>query len=424
MSLASLFFTSHRDAVLSALAWSVPLTFLAAEPAPASELLAIPAQPVRMNLAVKLPSGPRLDDKQRWQLAELGAPDGQPPIPVEIVTGHLDDGSKSTDAQTLVCSIPSRAGATETRRFRLSEASAPVSAMTPAFHFTAVTEKSLGVWEGNRPVFVYNHGILSKEGVPADRNRSTYLHPVYGLDGEVLTDDFPKDHYHHRGLFWAWPHVRIDGLNYDLWDVRGIYQRFERWLDRRPGASAAVLGVENGWYIGDQKMMQERVWFTVYPATASGQVIDLDCTWIPTEKAVTLAGAEEKSYGGLTLRYAPRTDTVITTPLGNKSEDLAMTRLPWADLSARFTGAREPSGAAIFIGPDHPDYPPTWLTRHYGALCVGWPGVTPATFQPGQRIQCRYRIWIHRGSPAKADLEQAYQAYSAARNAHWQAGTK
>ena len=167
--------------------------------------------------------------------------------------------------------------------------------------------------------------------------------------------------------------------------------------------------------------MQERVWFTVYSAGADGQVIDLDFTWIPTDKPISLAGAEEKSYGGLTLRYAPRTQTVITTPLGNKSDDLAMTRLAWADLSAQFAGAPKPSGAAIFINPEHPDYPPTWLTRHYGALCVGWPGVTPATFQPGQRIQCGYRLWLHRGAPAQGELQRAYDAYRAAQGARWEA---
>ena len=76
------------------------------------------------------------------------------------------------------------------------------SASAP-FRFKEITDKSLGLFESDRPVLVYNHGVLSKAGVPADRNRSTYVHPLYGLDGEVLTDDFPKDHYHHRGLFWA-----------------------------------------------------------------------------------------------------------------------------------------------------------------------------------------------------------------------------
>jgi sugar/nucleoside kinase (ribokinase family) len=36
--------------------------------------------------------------------------------------------------------------------------------------------------------------MVLPEGVPEDRRRSCYIHPIYGLDGQVLTDDFPKDH--------------------------------------------------------------------------------------------------------------------------------------------------------------------------------------------------------------------------------------
>ena len=59
-------------------------------------------------------------------------------------------------------------------------------------------------------------------------------------------------------------------------------------------------------------------------------------------------------------------DSTITVPAGTSAKDLPDTPLPWADLTCKFAGAKQPSGAAIFIPRDHPDYPPTWLTRHYG----------------------------------------------------------
>ena len=36
-----------------------------------------------------------------------------------------------------------------------------------AFRFAAVDEASLGLWEGDRPILVYNHGARSKQGNPA-----------------------------------------------------------------------------------------------------------------------------------------------------------------------------------------------------------------------------------------------------------------
>lgn len=294
---------------------------------------------------------------------------------------------------------------------------APTTAEAAVFRFAEVSPTALGLWEGSLPVLVYQHGLVRKPGVPERFARSSYVHPLYGPDGEVLTDDFPADHYHHRGLFWAWPHVTVAGAHYDLWMLRGIAQRFEQWLSRTVTASNAMLGVANGWYVSGRKVMAEQVWFRVAPLTPNGRVVDVELIWTPTDQPVTLAGAEGKSYGGLTLRFAPGTNTVITVPAGSPPQDLAMTNLPWADLTRRWVNPGVTSGVAILVHPSHPDFPPQWLTRHYGVLCLGWPGVKPKTLQPGQPAHCRYRLWIHRGRPTVGELQQAFQRYQASSGA-------
>ncbi len=295
--------------------------------------------------------------------------------------------------------------------FQSSSIGAAEAKTERAFRFVEASDKSLGLWEGDKPVFVYNHGVISKAGVPADRARSSYVHPLYGLDGEVLTDDFPKDHYHHRGLFWAWPHVKIGDKEYSLWDLKGIRHQFERWIEKEATAKGATLAVENGWYVGAEKVVKETIRLRVHPAKADERAIDVDCEWVPVKEPLTLTGAEGKSYGGLTLRFAPGTNTAITIPAGLTKEDLPMTNLPWADLTRLWTAEKTTSGAAIFVHPSHPDFPPQWLTRHYGVLCLGWPGVKPETFQPGQVIHCRYRVWIHRGQVSTERLAKAYAEY-------------
>ena len=287
------------------------------------------------------------------------------------------------------------------------------TASRPRFRFEAIGDKSLGLWEGDRPILVYNHGLISKPGVQGARSRSAYVHPIYGLDGEVLTDDFPKDHVNHRGLHWAWPHIKIAGEEYDLWSLRGIRYEFQRWLAREIKADVAVLGAENGWFTGDKQVMQESVWLRAHPASTRGRSLDVELKWTPVDRPITLWGAEGKSYGGLTLRFGPRSKTIITIPSGRTSEDLVVTRLPWADLSGDLGGTDKLSGAAVFVHPEHPDHPPTWMTRHYGMLAVGWPGVTPQTFAPGKSFSCRYRLWIHRGAPEAAEIQSAYKTYCA-----------
>jgi hypothetical protein len=279
------------------------------------------------------------------------------------------------------------------------------------FQFKAIGDKSLGLWEDSQPVLVYNFGLMSLRGVRDAGTRSSYVHPIYGLDGEVLTDDFPADHYHHHGLFWGWPHVKIGDREYDLWKMQGIRIDFQRWLTKEVSDNRATLRVENGWFVGDKKVMSETVRLKVYPATPDGRNVDVALTWTPTDKPVLLGGAEGKSYGGVTLRFAPREGTVITVPNGRTTEDLLVTRLPWADLSAQFKGAPRPSGATLFVRPDHPGYPPEWMTREYGVLAIGWPGVKAIALPVGKSVDCHYRLWIHRGVPEAAAIQREYDAY-------------
>jgi hypothetical protein len=294
------------------------------------------------------------------------------------------------------------------------------------FRFAAVSEQSLGLWENGKPVLVYNHGLIARPDVRGARARACYFHPVYGLDGETLTDDFPRDHLYHRGMYCAWPHIKIGEKEYELWSARGeLRQAFVRWIAQEASAGGAKLGIENGWFVGDKQVVREQVQLEVHPAAADGRAIDIALTWTPLEEPLTLAGAEGKSYGGFNFRFGPRTKTIITVPekstlpagvtapAGRTSDDLVVTRLPWADFVGDFSGGGKLSGAAIFVHPRHRDYPPTWMTRHYGLVSVGWPGVEPQTFPAGEPITCRYRVWIHRGSPSAAEIEKAYEEYRA-----------
>ena len=293
------------------------------------------------------------------------------------------------------------------------------------FRFAAASEASLGLWEGERPVLVYNHGPIKPPDGTSGQPRACYFHPVYGLDGEVLTDDFPKDHTYHRGLYWAWPHIKIGEREFETWTARSeLRQEFRRWLAKEADAGGAKLGIENGWFVDGKQVVREEVWATAHPAAKDGRAIDLTLSWTPLEKALTLQGAEGKSYGGLNFRFGPRTNATITVPekaalpegvkatAGRVSDDLVVTQLAWADFVGDFAGRRAPSGAAIFVHPGHADYPPTWMARHYGLLSVGWPGVTAQTFPAGKPITCRYRLWIHRGGPAASEIQQQFESYT------------
>ena len=98
--------------------------------------------------------------------------------------------------------------------------------------------------EGSRTVLVYNSKPQLRPGVPEDRRRCCYIYPLYTPSGVEVLDDFPADHFHHRGLFWAWPVVEIGGKKYDGWMMHGLTVRAEK-TGQRSGSSVATLSATN-----------------------------------------------------------------------------------------------------------------------------------------------------------------------------------
>ena len=114
----------------------------------------------------------------------------------------------------------------------------------------------------------------------------------------------------------------------------------------------------------------------------------MDIVWTAGDDPVVLTGVEEKGYGGFCLRFAPREATAITTDAGRLVQDTLEVPYAWADLSARFAGRAELSGAAVFIDAANPGFPNGWITRHYGFLGVNWPGLRSVTLNPTGPCTC------------------------------------
>jgi len=274
----------------------------------------------------------------------------------------------------------------------------------------------LALAEAGKPVLVFNHGLQLKEGVKEQFRRADYFHPIYDLDGVVITDDFPKDHFHHRGLFWGWPEVTVGGKTYDPWACVGMQQRFKRWLAREARPDCAVLGVENGWFIGEESVIRETVEARIHRRTDTGRALDVTVTLEAEKEPVSMSGRHEanKGYGGFTLRYAPRRDASITLPTGRIEKDAVQVKSPWADYSAKFGTGDAVSGVAIFDHPKNPNHPTTWLTRYYGVLNPTWPALETVELVRGKPVTLRYRLWIHRGDCAAGKVAEAHAEWLAA----------
>jgi hypothetical protein len=282
--------------------------------------------------------------------------------------------------------------------------------------FTYIEDPAKGtltIRDGKVEVLTYCYGDRLKAGVDPNYTQSSYIHPLFSLDGQALTDDSPADHLHHHGLFWTWPVVKVRGLNTSTWEPKlpRLRQFFVRWLKREAANGSFLLSVENAWKLdGKETVAKEKIVLEIHPIENTGRLIDLELTIEASGGSLELQGTldQNKGYGGLCFRGAPMfTGAALITDKGALNEDVVHTPFRWADISTRELGV------SIFVSPDHPGFPTKWLIRnsYAGLINVSWPGLTSVVLKPGEPVTLRYRVIIHRGNAAAADVEAAYRQF-------------
>jgi hypothetical protein len=177
-----------------------------------------------------------------------------------------------------------------------------------------------------------------------------------------------------------------------------------------------LVRIENAWKLeGKETVAREFVTLHVHPADKQGRTIDVELTIEAVGGPLELQGTQDqkKGYGGLCFRGAPVfTGAMMTTDEGPLNEDAVHTPFRWADLSTRELGI------AIFVSPDHPGFPTKWMIRnsYAGLINVSWPGLSSVLLEPGKPVILGYRLYIHRGDAAAADVKTAYAAYTKGRS--------
>jgi hypothetical protein len=252
--------------------------------------------------------------------------------------------------------------------------------------------------ESGKPALVYNYGPQLKPGAPENRRRCCYVFPIYTPGGVSILDDFPQDHWHHRGLFWSWPIVETGGKQYDIWMNFTAKHRSVKTPVTAAGAAQAWLEAENVWEADGKDIVRELVRLAALPASGGARELDLTLTWEALDAPVTLQGSAErgKSYGGLSARFAPRVETILRADgeVLNRDEDLDPRR--WAELEGVYGGKR----AVLRITPDekNPGAPHQWCLRRYGFVGASFPGRTAAvdryTLERGKPLTLRFRVRV------------------------------
>jgi hypothetical protein len=282
---------------------------------------------------------------------------------------------------------------------------------------TTSNDQGVLIVEADRPILFYQRTTKSLD---SQTPRANYVHPLYGLDGQTLTEDFPADHRHHRGIFWAWHQVWVgDKMIGDPWLCKDFQWDVVSTTVRDQGDRIELMA-EVLWKsplhlddAGDAiAIVQEQATITVYPRESAYRCIDFDINLQALVEGVRIGGSDdEKGYGGFSPRIKLNSDQRFTATKGDlETTKNAMDVGPWVDVSdSRW-------GLAMISHSANPGTPQQWILRSKRSMQNAvYPGRHPESLSTETPTRLRYRLVVHDGTLTANKTNELHQSFDSRR---------
>ncbi|MCD6598094.1 MAG: PmoA family protein [Bacteroidales bacterium] len=277
------------------------------------------------------------------------------------------------------------------------------------------TGQGVELLDGEAPVLFYQKVIKSPNGEYFINN---YIHPLYSLSGDTLTEEFPKDHLHHRGIFWAWHQVYIGNQNVgDGWIMENVSYDVVS-VETSKNKSEAQLKTHVLWksllFQDSKPFIEEHTTITIFKAKENFRIIDFEILLKPLVSDVFLGGSDnEKGYGGFSWRTRLPEDAVFTSSEGPVTpQTLQIEAGPWMDLSASFEEEGMYSGLSVLCHPSTPNYVAPWILRQQKSMQnIIFPGRDKVKLSMDKPTVLRYRLIVHNGRANDIDIANLQLEY-------------
>jgi hypothetical protein len=263
------------------------------------------------------------------------------------------------------------------------------------------------------------------------------LWPLNGPTGAPVTRRYPvagrgpgeeTDHIHHRSVW-----IGYEGINGgDFWTEPepGATRHFENgtvahreFVRLDSNDRIAVIGTRNDWLDAsgsaiahDQRLLQ-------FGATADARWIDYRIQLWSNDQPLTIGDTKEGMFAvrvASTMRVDAKEGGRIVNSRGQINEDAWGKQAEWVDYHGPVEGERV--GIAIFAHPKSKLGLPHWHVRPYGLFAANPFGKAAytgnagddgsRTIPAGEKVDLRYRIYLHRGDEREGKVAEAYQAFA------------
>lgn len=265
------------------------------------------------------------------------------------------------------------------------------------------------------------------DGLPAGYRRSGYIHPIYNPTGQEVTGDFPVDHAHQHGLFFAWAKATFDGEEVDFWNQLLNKGRIEHrgLLARSSSEDRVSFSARHAFVTGPEDKRTDALYetwtVTIHRTPDDYYLFDIESIQeCASDKPFT---NEEYHYGGMALRgnyewykevddrSIDTGDLIFITSDGKNRWEGNHTRPNWVAMTGLLNG--QETSITVMGSPTNFRAPqPIRIHPNKPYFCFA-PMVEGAfTIKPGMKYVSRYRYLVTSRAHDQGLVEKLWREYA------------
>lgn len=275
---------------------------------------------------------------------------------------------------------------------------------------------------GRRLLDYVIRGELPSADIKPIFRRAGYIHPVLTPSGRAVTDDYPPDHFHHHGIWFAWTKTEFEGRAPDFWnmgDGTGTVEFVslgETWSGRvHAGFKSRHRHVDLGGQ--SPKVVLNETWEVTAYRVGGGPKPYFLFDLVSTQECATASPLvlSEYRYGGMAFRghrdWKDKDNVFFLTSEGKDRSNGHGTRARWCHIGGRVEG--QLAGIAIldhpgnFRSPQTMRIPPDDPFFNYAPPQMG-----KFEIAPGKPYVSRYRYVVSDGPPDAAEINRLWNDYA------------
>ncbi|HLN73451.1 MAG TPA: DUF6807 family protein [Prolixibacteraceae bacterium] len=266
--------------------------------------------------------------------------------------------------------------------------------------------------EGKDSIFFYQK---SPKDINGQYSRCNYIHPLYGLDNTRLTEDFPADHLHHRGVFWAWHQILINGQSVgDGWELKNFLQKVSD-VEFQQKEGKGILNTTVEWKSPLYNDMQdaylkEFTTITMFPKTSNYRRIDFEITLKAIADHLSIGGSEdEKGYSGFSVRLKLPQDISFYDEKGLvEPANTAISAGRQMKMEGAMLKNGNRGGVVIYSDPSNPSPSTQWILRKSASMQnAAFPGREPVAIPVDKPLKLKYSLLVYQGSLNAKQIRKA-----------------